>query len=142
MAEEEIIKEEIIKNEIIEENEQKEQINVSIDSEQIVNTLKAINTTLTRQNEQNENKEKVDDDSITIVGNPTDYKLVDKQGKKLSDYEICKRVLPKIKGKNTNIPPKFVEFMENLVKYKESGGNVANYKENNIYAPNIDALQF
>lgn len=124
------------------QKEQKEQINVSFDSKQIVDTLKAINTTLTRQNEQIENKEKVVDDSITVVGNPTNYKLVDIQGKKLSDYEICKRVLPKIKGKNTSIPPKFVEFMENLVKDKEAGGNVANFKENNIFAPNIDALKF
>lgn len=125
-----------------EQKEEKEQINISIDSEQIVNTLKAINTTLTRQSTITESEEKVTDDSISLVGNPTSYKLVDKQGKKLSDYEICKRVLPKIKGKNTNIPPKFVEFMENLVKYKESGGSIASYKENNIYAPNIDALQF
>lgn len=125
-----------------EQKEQKEQINVSIDNKQIVDTLKAINTTLTRQNEKIENDDRVVDDSITVVGNPTSYKLVDKQGKKLSDYEICKRVLPKIKGKNTNIPPKFVEFMENLVKYKESGGCVEHYKEANIYAPNVDAIQF
>lgn len=125
-----------------EQKDEKEQINISIDSEQIVNTLKAINTTLTRQSTITDVEEKIIDDSITLVGNPTSYKLVDKQGKKLSDYEICKRVLPKIKGKNTNIPPKFVEFMENLVKDKENGGSVANYKENNIYAPNVDALQF
>ena len=125
-----------------EQKEEKEQINISIDNEQIVNTLKAINTTLTRQSTITDDKEKINDESINLIGNPTDYKLVDKQGKKLSDYEICKRVLPKIKGKNTNIPPKFVEFMENLVKHKESGGSVASYKENNIYAPNIDALQF
>lgn len=125
-----------------EQKEQKEQINVSIDNQQIVDTLKAINTTLTRQNERIENDDRVVDDSITVVGNPTRFQLVDKQGKKLSDYEICKRVLPKIKGKNTNIPPKFVEFMENLVKHKESGGSVASYKESNIYAPNVDAIQF
>lgn len=125
-----------------EQKEQKEQINVSVDSEQIVDTLKAINTTLTRQNERIENDEKIVDDSITVVGNPTHYELVDKQGKKLSDYEICKRVLPKIRGKNTNIPPKFVEFMENLVKHKDSGGNVSTYKESNVYAPNVDAIQF
>lgn len=125
-----------------EQKEQKEQISLSIDNKQIVDTLKAINTTLTRQNERIESEEKVVDDSITVVGNPTRYQLVDKQGKKLSDYEICKRVLPKIKGKNTNIPPKFVEFMENLVKHKESGGSVEHYKEANIYAPNVDAIQF
>lgn len=125
-----------------EQKEQKEQINVSIDNQQIVDTLKAINTTLTRQNERIESEEKVVDDSITVVGNPTRYQLVDKQGKKLSDYEICKRVLPKIKGKTTNIPPKFVEFMEELVKHKEAGGNVTTYKEANIYAPNVDAIQF
>ena len=125
-----------------EQKDEKEQINISIDSEQIVNTLKAINTTLTRQSSITDDEVKIIDDSITLVGNPTSYKLVDKHGKKLSDYDICKRVLPKIKGKNTNIPPKFVEFMENLVKDKENGGSVANYKENNIYAPNVDALQF
>lgn len=125
-----------------EQKEQKEQINVSIDNKQIVDTLKAINTTLTRQSERIEHEDKIVDDTINIIGNPTDYKLVDKQGKKLSDYEICKRVLPKIRGKNTNIPPKFVEFMEDLVKHKEAGGNVTAYKEANVYAPNVDAIQF
>lgn len=124
-----------------EQKEQKEQINIAVDNKQIVDTLKAINTTLTRQSTVIESETKVDD-SINLVGNPTKYEIVDNEGKRLSDYEICKRVLPKIKGKNTNIPPKFVEFMENLVKHKEAGGNVANYKETNVYAPNVDAIQF
>lgn len=124
-----------------EQKEQKEQINIAVDNKQIVDTLKAINTTLTRQSTVTESETKVDE-SINLVGNPTKYEIVDNEGKKLSDYEICKRVLPKIKGKNTNIPPKFVEFMENLVKHKEAGGSVANFKETNIYAPNVDAIQF
>lgn len=120
----------------VEENKQDVNVEVNIDSKQLVDELKKINNNIAELKESAEQIEV--DKSINIYRGEGSTSLVDGQNKKLNDYELCKRCLHQIDedtkaGKNVNVPPNFVEFMKQLVSHVDNGGTVQEFKNREIY---------
>lgn len=123
-------------NQDVKENNQDVNVEVNIDSKQVVDELKKINNNIA---ELKESSEKVEvDNSININNGEGSTTLVDAQNKKLNDYELCKRCLHQIdvdtkNGKPVNVPPNFVDFMHQLVSHVDNGGTIQEFKNQEIY---------
>lgn len=105
------------------ENLEKQNENV----EEITKSLETINKSLVGVNNnlkmlRNDNNINDDEDISINISNFDNKKfLVDKNNNKLSDYEVFKRSLKMIeedksKGKNVQISPKFIKYMEKYVE--------------------------
>lgn len=127
-----------IKNECVEEKtEQTNDVNVSVnvDNTELIDAMNKINNSIRHMNDAIESVEV--DNSINLDRSNINSKLVDANNNKLTDYELCKRVLHNIDNAKNNqqirIQPDFVEFMRQFVAHVDAGGSATEFKSNNIF---------
>lgn len=125
------------KNDIVEEKtEHPKDVNVSVnmDNKELIETMNKINNSIRHMNDTIESVEV--DNSINLDRSNINSKLVDANNNKLTDYELCKRVLHNIdnsKNQHAKIHPDFVEFMRQFVAHVDAGGSATEFKSNNIF---------
>lgn len=126
-----------IKNENV--NEKAEQpnelkVDVNLDNKELIEAMNKINNSIRHMNDAIESVEV--DNSINLDRSSINSKLVDANNNKLTDYELCKRVLHNIdndKNQQIKIQPDFVEFMRQFVAHVDAGGSATEFKSNNIF---------
>lgn len=126
-----------IKNDVVEEkisqaNDVK--VDVNLDSKELIEAMNKINNSIRHMNDTIESVEV--DNSINLDRSSINSKLVDANNNKLTDYELCKRVLHNIdndKNQQVKIQPDFVEFMRQFVSHVDAGGSATEFKSNNIF---------
>lgn len=127
------------KNDVVEEKtEQPKDVNVSVnmDNKELIEAMNKINNSIRHMNDAIEHP-KIDN-SINLDRSTINSKLVDANNNKLTDYELCKRVLHNIdndndKNQQVKIQPDFVEFMRQFVAHVDAGGSATEFKSNNIF---------
>lgn len=126
-----------IKNECVEEKTT-EPNNVKVDvklvNKELIDVMNKINNSIRHMNDTIESVEV--DNSINLDRSSINSKLVDANNNKLTDYELCKRVLHNIdndKNQHVKIQPDFVEFMRQFVAHVDAGGSATEFKNNNIF---------
>ena len=126
------------KNDIVEtKTEQPKDVNVSVnmDNKELIEAMNKINNSIRHMNDTIESVEV--DNSINLDRSSINSKLVDANNNKLTDYELCKRVLHNIDNTKNNqqvkIQPDFVEFMRQFVAHVDAGGSAPEFKSNNIF---------
>ncbi|MBO7716858.1 MAG: hypothetical protein J6S85_25055 [Methanobrevibacter sp.] len=125
-----------IKNENIDEKDETNEVkvNVNVATQDMIDAMNKINNTIKHMNDAIEHVEC--DNSINIDRGSFTTRLVDSSNNKLTDYELCKRVLYNIdndKNQQVKIHPDFVEFMRQFVTHVDSGGSATEFKINNIF---------
>lgn len=133
--EEKEVEKEISKTENKINDSQKEENNVSRETldkieidysdkfDKIDKGLKNINSQLKLLNKE---EEEIENNDVILFDNGIEKYLTDDKNKKLSDYDVYKKVLKQIEidekeNKNINIPYKFIEFMKAYCNNHESG---------------------
>lgn len=122
------------------------QINYSKEMEEIGKSLKSINNNISKLNADNTVHE--DDNTIILSSENNNKILVDKNNKKLTDYDVYKRVLKQVKidkesNKDVPLHPNFVNYMEKYVDYVEKGGKAEDFKKEAIFKEiDISKLKF
>ena len=116
-------------------NEQKE-IKINFETNDLKDALNKINNSIKHLNDVVENVEV--DNSINMNNSKINPELVDAKNKKLTDYELCKRVLYNIdndlkNNKTIKIQPDFIQFMRDFVSHVDAGGSAVEFKNNNVY---------
>lgn len=117
--------------------EQPNEVNVSVnvDNKELIDAMNKINNSIRHMNNAIESVEV--DNSINLDRSNINSKLVDVNNNKLTDYELCKRVLHNIDATQNNqhvkIHPDFVEFMRQFVAHVDTGGSATEFKSNNIF---------
>lgn len=109
-------------------------VNVNLDNKELIDAMNKINNSIRHMNDAIESVEV--DNSINLDRSSINSKLVDASNNKLSDYELCKRVLHNIdnnKNQQIKIQPDFVEFMRQFVAHVDAGGSATEFKSNNIF---------
>lgn len=110
-------------------------VNVNLDNKELIDAMNKINNSIRHMNDAIESVEV--DNSINLDRGAINSKLVDANNKKLSDYELCKRVLFNIDNAKNNqqvkIQPEFVEFMRQFVVHVDAGGSATEFKNNHIF---------
>lgn len=125
-----------IKNENIYEKAETNdvKVNVNVATQDMIDAMNKINNTIKHMNDTIESCEV--DNSINIDRGSFTTRLVDASNNKLTDYELCKRVLHNIdetKNQQVKIHPDFVEFMRQFVAHVDAGGSATEFKNNNIF---------
>lgn len=125
-----------IKNENVEKIDETNEVkvNVNVATQDMIDAMNKINNTIKHMNDTIECAEV--DNSINIDRGSFTTRLVDANNNKLTDYELCKRVLHNIdndKNQQVKIHPDFIEFMRQLVSHVDAGGSATEYKNNNIF---------
>lgn len=124
----------------VENNEEKAEqpnevkVDVNLDTKEMIEAMNKINNSIKHMNDSIESVEV--DNSINLDRSSINSKLVDASNNKLSDYELCKRVLHNIdndKNEQVKIQPDFVEFMRQFVAHVDAGGSATEFKNNNIF---------
>ena len=108
-------------NNVSRETLDKNEIDYSDKFDKIDNGLKNINSQLKLLNREEPEEENND---VILFDNGIDKYLTDNNNKKLSDYEIYKKVLKQLekdKSENVNIPYKFIEYMKAYCNNHETG---------------------
>lgn len=117
--------------------EQTKDVNVSVnvDNQELIDAMNKINNSIRHMNDTIESVEI--DNSINLDRSNINSKLVDANNHKLTDYELCKRVLHNIDNAKNNqqirIQPEFVDFMRQFVAHVDAGGSATEFKNNNIF---------
>lgn len=110
-------------------------VSVNVDNKELIEAVNKINNSIRHMNDAIESVEI--DNSINLDRSNINSKLVDANNHKLTDYELCKRVLHNIDiAKNNHqvkIQPDFVEFMRQFVAHVDAGGSATEFKNNNIF---------
>lgn len=125
------------KNDIVEtkaEQPNDVKVKVNIDNKELIETMNKINNSIRHMNDAIESVEV--DNSINLDRSSIKSKLVDANNNKLTDYELCKRVLHNIdkeQNQHVKIHPDFVEFMRQFVAHVDAGGSATEFKNNNIF---------
>lgn len=101
----------------------KNEIDYSDKFDKINKGLKNINSQLKLLNKE---EEEIENNDVILFDNGIEKYLTDNKNKKLSDYDVYKKVLNQIEqdekeNKNINIPYKFIEFMKSYCNNHESG---------------------
>lgn len=128
------------------EPETKTEINYSKEMEEIGKSLKSINNNISKL--KDDNTEIEEDNSIILSSENNNKILVDKNNKKLSDYEVYKRTLKQIKNdkeNNKDVPlhPNFINYMEKYVEHVDKGGKADDFKKEAIFKEiDISKLKF
>lgn len=125
-----------IKNENVEKIDETNEVkvNVNVATQDMIDAMNKINNTIKHMNDTIECTEV--DNSINIDRSSFTTRLVDASNNKLTDYELCKRVLHNIdntKNQQVKIHPDFVEFMRQFVAHVDAGGSATEFKNNNIF---------
>lgn len=110
-------------NNVSRETFEKNEIDYSEKFDKINEGLKNINAQLKMLNNE---EEEVESNEIFLFDNGIEKYLTDNKNKKLSDYDVYKKVLNQIgsdinENKDINIPYKFVEYMKRYVDNHEKG---------------------
>lgn len=116
--------------------DKEKEIKINLETNELKDVLNKINNSIKHLNDTVESVEI--DNSINMSNTKINSELVDGSNKKLTDYELCKRVLHNIDNdlKNNNsikIQPDFIQFMRDFVAHVDAGGSAVDYKNNNIY---------
>lgn len=126
------------KNDIVEEKAEQPnevKVDVNLDNKELIEAMNKINNSIRHMNDTIESVEV--DNSINLDRSNINSKLVDANNNKLTDYELCKRVLFNIDNTKNNqqvkIQPDFVEFMRQFVAHVDAGGSATEFKNNNIF---------
>lgn len=109
-------------------------VSVNVDNKELIDAMNKINNSIRHMNDAIESVEV--DNSINLDRSNINSKLVDANNHKLTDYELCKRVLHNIDNSNNQtvrIQPEFVEFMRQFVAHVDAGGSATEFKNNNIF---------
>lgn len=110
-------------------------VDVNVDNKELIEAMNKINNSIRHMNDTIEHP--AIDNSINLDRSGINSKLVDVNNNKLTDYELCKRVLHNIDNAKNNqqvkIQPDFVEFMRQFVAHVEAGGSATEFKSNNIF---------
>lgn len=109
-------------------------VDVKLDNKELIEAMNKINNSIKHMNDSIESVEV--DNSINLDRSSINSKLVDANNNKLTDYELCKRVLHNIdndKKQQIKIQPDFVEFMRQFVAHVNAGGSATEFKSNNIF---------
>lgn len=110
-------------------------VNVNMDNKELIEAMNKINNSIRHMNDTIESVDV--DNSINLDRSAINSKLVDANNNKLTDYELCKRVLHNIDIAKNNqqirIQPDFVEFMRQFVAHVDAGGSATEFKNNNIF---------
>lgn len=109
-------------------------VDVNLDNKELIEAMNKINNSIRHMNDTIESVEV--DNSINLDRSNINSKLVDANNNKLTDYELCKRVLHNIdkdKNQQVKIQPDFVEFMRQFVAHVDAGGSATEFKSNNIF---------
>lgn len=109
-------------------------VNVNVDNTELIDAMNKINNSIRHMNDAIEQTEI--DNSINLDRSTINNKLVDGNNNKLTDYELCRRVLHNIDNAKNNqirIQPEFVEFMRQFVAHVDAGGSATEFKNNNIF---------
>lgn len=109
-------------------------VSVNVDNKELIEAMNKINNSIRHMNDAIESVEV--DNSINLDRSGVNSKLVDASNNKLTDYELCKRVLHNIDSNNNQhirIQPEFVEFMRQFVAHVDAGGSATEFKSNNIF---------
>jgi vacuolar-type H+-ATPase subunit I/STV1 len=109
-------------------------VDVNLDTKEMIEAMNKINSSIRHMNDTIESVEV--DNSINLDRSNINSKLVDANNNKLTDYELCKRVLHNIdnaKNQHVKIHPEFVEFMRQFVAHVDAGGSATEFKNNNIF---------
>lgn len=110
-------------------------VSVNVDNKELIEAMNKINNSIKHMNDSIESVEV--DNSINLDRSSINSKLVDANNNKLTDYELCKRVLHNIDNAKNNqqirIQPDFVEFMRQFVAHVDAGGSATEFKNNNIF---------
>lgn len=122
------------------------EINYSKEMEEIGKSLKSINNNISKL--KDDNIDIKEDNSIILSSENNNKILVDKDNKKLSDYEVYKRTLKQIKSdkeNNKDVPlhPNFINYMEKYVEHIDKGGKADDFKKEAIFKEiDISKLKF
>lgn len=128
------------------ETETKPETNYSKEFEEIGKSLKNINNNISKLKEENQEVE--EDDTIILSSENNNKILVDKNNKKLTDYEVYKRTLNQIridKEANKDVPlhPNFINYMEKYVEHVDKGGKPDEFKKEAIFKEiDVSKLKF
>lgn len=110
-------------------------VDVNLDNKELIEAMNKINNSIRHMNDTIESVDV--DNSINLDRSNINSKLVDANHNKLTDYELCKRVLHNIDNAKNNqqirIQPDFVEFMRQFVAHVDAGGSATEFKSNNIF---------
>lgn len=110
-------------------------VSVNVDNQELIEAMNKINNSIRHMNDTIESVEV--DNSINLDRSNINSKLVDANNHKLTDYELCKRVLHNIDNAKNNqqirIQPEFVDFMRQFVAHVDAGGSATEFKNNNIF---------
>lgn len=110
-------------------------VSVNVDNQELIEAMNKINNSIRHMNDAIESVEV--DNSINLDRSNINSKLVDANNHKLTDYELCKRVLHNIDNAKNNqqirIQPEFIEFMRQFVAHVDAGGSATEFKSNNIF---------
>lgn len=110
-------------------------VDVNVDNKELIEAMNKINNSIRHMNDTIKHPEI--DNSINLDRSGINSKLVDANNNRLTDYELCKRVLHNIDNAKNNqqirIQPDFVEFMRQFVAHVEAGGSATEFKSNNIF---------
>lgn len=109
-------------------------VSVNVDNKELIDAMNKINNSIKHMNDAIESVEV--DNSINLDRGSIRSILVDANHNKLTDYELCKRVLHNIdnnKNQHVKIHPEFVEFMRQFVAHVDAGGSATEFKSNNIF---------
>lgn len=110
-------------NNVSRETLDKNEIDYSDKFDKIDKGLKNINSQLKLLNKE---EEEIENNDVILFDNGIEKYLTDNKNKKLSDYDVYKKVLNQIEkdekdNKNINIPYKFIEFMKAYCSNHDSG---------------------
>lgn len=125
------------KNDVVEEKTTQTndvKVDVKLNNKELIEAINKINNSIRHMNDAIEHPEI--DNSINLDRSAINSKLVDANNNKLTDYELCKRVLHNIdndKNQYVKIQPDFVEFMRQFVAHVDAGGSATEFKNNNIF---------
>lgn len=121
---------------IDEKVDEEKELKINLETTDLKDALNKINNSIKHLNDTVESVEV--DNSINMRNSKIKSELVDASNKKLTDYELCKRVLHNIdndlkNNKSVKIQPDFIQFMREFVTHVDSGGSAVDFKNNNIY---------
>lgn len=115
-------------------NGHRQEVVVNIDTQEITNTLKNINSNILSMNEKME-EEVVEDTKFYVSSKDGKKFLCDENNKKLDNYGVYKRALAHIDsgGKDCNLHPNFIEYMRKYIDHIDNGGTDKEFMDKNIY---------